>query len=141
MKAISLWQPWATLMAEGFKRNETRHWTTNYRGPLLIHAAKRMEPLTLLMSQLLTPIGYKEWNDFPCGAIVCELELVDCIKTSKYIPGHPEFEFGDYQPGRFVWITKNVKKFDPIPFRGKQGFFNVPDEIANLAFNQAKRAV
>ncbi len=40
MKAISLLQPWATLVAIGAKRIETRSWATNYRGPLAIHASK-----------------------------------------------------------------------------------------------------
>jgi len=42
IKAISLWQPWASAMALGFKKNETRHWATKYRGPLLIHAAQKI---------------------------------------------------------------------------------------------------
>src|ERR1700694_3122793 len=41
MKALSLWQPWASLIAMGLKEFETRHWATSYRGPLVIHAAKR----------------------------------------------------------------------------------------------------
>lgn len=40
MKAISLWQPWASLIAHGVKTIETRSWSTPYRGPLAIHAAK-----------------------------------------------------------------------------------------------------
>lgn len=42
MKAITLTQPWATLVAVGAKHVETRSWTTAYRGPLAIHAAKSM---------------------------------------------------------------------------------------------------
>jgi len=41
MKALSLWQPWASAIALGSKRIETRGWATSYRGPLAIHAAKR----------------------------------------------------------------------------------------------------
>ena len=40
MKAITVWQPWAQLLAEGKKHDETRSWRTNYRGEILIHAAK-----------------------------------------------------------------------------------------------------
>ena len=40
MKAITVWQPWATLLGTGQKHNETRSWRTNYRGEILIHAAK-----------------------------------------------------------------------------------------------------
>ena len=41
MKALSVTQPWATLIATGQKQIETRSWGTRYRGPLYIHAAKR----------------------------------------------------------------------------------------------------
>ena len=129
MKAISLWQPWATLMACGLKKNETRHWATSYRGLLLIHATKRMEPPTILMRQLLKPFSYQSWGDFPRGALVCQLNLVDCLPTDDYIPTHPEYQFGDYTPNRFVWITDNLQAFKPIPYKGSQGFFNVPDHI------------
>jgi hypothetical protein len=44
MKAISLWQPWATLVAIGAKTIETRGWSTSYRGPIAIHAAKKLIP-------------------------------------------------------------------------------------------------
>lgn len=39
MKAITIWQPWASLLACGGKRFETRSWATSYRGPIAIHAA------------------------------------------------------------------------------------------------------
>lgn len=42
MRALTLWQPWATLVALGVKTIETRSWGTSYRGPLLIHAARRL---------------------------------------------------------------------------------------------------
>src|SRR5437868_804524 len=41
VKALSLWQRWASAMALGWKRIETRHWSLSYRGLLAIHAAKR----------------------------------------------------------------------------------------------------
>lgn len=40
MKAITIWQPWAMLIALLEKGNETRGWPTKHRGPLAIHAAK-----------------------------------------------------------------------------------------------------
>lgn len=39
MKAITIWQPWASLIACGVKQYETRSWPTKYRGPIAIHAA------------------------------------------------------------------------------------------------------
>lgn len=42
MKAVSLWEPWATLVRLKIKRIETRGWSTSYRGPLAIHATKHV---------------------------------------------------------------------------------------------------
>ena len=44
MKALTLWQPWASLVALGHKRIETRCWSTKYRGDLAIHAAAKLPP-------------------------------------------------------------------------------------------------
>jgi hypothetical protein len=44
MKALSIIQPWATLLAMGAKKIETRSYRTPYRGPLLIHASKTLSP-------------------------------------------------------------------------------------------------
>jgi len=131
VKAISLWQPWATLMAVRLKKNETRHWATSYRGRILIHATKRMEPPTILMRELLKPHGYQSWDDFPRGALVCAVDIIDCISTNNYEQEYPECQFGDYSPNRFVFVTDNLQTFkDPIPFRGIQGkFLEVPDKI------------
>jgi hypothetical protein len=43
MKAISLWQTWATPVAIGAKRFETRDWSTKHRGPIAIYAAKKSD--------------------------------------------------------------------------------------------------
>src|SRR5580765_8422282 len=43
MKILSLHQPWASLVAIGAKRYETRSWKTDYRGPIAIHAAKKWD--------------------------------------------------------------------------------------------------
>lgn len=96
MKAVSLWQPWATAIALGAKRFETRSWGTRYRGPLAIHAAKRcnkdeIEDFLLLpgFSAALAPIAEcrtilgreRLRRALPFGAIVATCELADCIPT------------------------------------------------------------
>lgn len=96
---LSLWQPWATLMAIGAKKNETRSWPTSYRGPLAIHAAKKWtkelaaiaksEPFrsSLVKGGLSEPyLGLKAascfWNQtLPFGAIVCIVNVLDCFPT------------------------------------------------------------
>jgi len=134
MKAISLWQPWATLMAIGSKRNETRSWPTSHRGPLAIHAAKKWDGH---LKRLCTLPPYNEHlskfdpDDLPRGAIVCVVNVIDCVKiTDTNAPIDDENNFGDYTPGRFMWITNNVRRLpEAVPFVGAQWFFDVPDDL------------
>ena len=133
MKAISLWQPWASAMALGWKRNDTRSWRTSYRGPLLIHAAKKIISWPSMAIQNLFHGTVFQPSDLPRGAILCQVYLVDCKQISQHNrPEGAEWALGDYTPGRFMWITENMISFGPIPFRGSQGFFNVPESAINI---------
>jgi hypothetical protein len=126
MKAISLWQPWASLMALGLKKNETRSWATSYRGPLYIHAAKKVIGWPNITIQVaLESIAFQPC-DLPLGCLVCKVDLVDCQKIFIHTcHGERERSFGNYAPGRFMWITEHLETFDPVPFRGRQGLFNI----------------
>lgn len=142
MKALSLWQPWATAIALGSKRIETRSWKTDYRGPLAIHAAKNKSGLEVIDHH------HREWRgalrvldfadaDLPYGVIVaiCRLvacrpieELVDLIdhKNGKTPFQWTEEDMGDFSPGRFGWILEDIRQLvSPIPYRGQQGLFDV----------------
>lgn len=159
MKALSLWQPWASAIAVGAKRIETRGWPTGYRGPLAIHAAKR---------QVLTELdhyhacrnwqGAMGWSEgafyedlarMPFGAIVAVANLVDCRRTeicsvvdldiARIPPSRgdgfawTERQMGDYSPGRYGWVLADVRRLErPIPFKGRQLLFEVPDELLAL---------
>lgn len=137
MKAISLWQPWATLMAIGVKKIETRSWPTKHRGLLAVHAAKKWNQNLLYLCQTnpicealdfgsLTPREIKGQLFF--GAVVAVGYLEDCVEiTQENTPIGDEYLFGDYTPGRFMWKFRDIKKITaPIPYRGAQGLFNVP---------------
>jgi hypothetical protein len=133
MKAISLWQPWAHLMAIGAKQNETRSWPTNHRGWLAIHAAKKW---TREIQALCETQPFEQYvNGVPgglvTGAIVAVVRLHTCIEiTTTNAPNTEEFHFGDYTPGRFMWRTTDRTQLPtPIPFKGRQGLFEVPDEL------------
>jgi len=132
MKAISLWQPWASLMALGLKKIETRSWGTSYRGPLAIHASKRLViPPDPEFKQAIIDLGlaYYEW---PLGQVVGICDLYDCIQIggerdrrgfADSIIGYERI-FGDYSLGRFIWVTKNMEKLaEPIKCVGRQGLF------------------
>jgi hypothetical protein len=128
-KAITLTQPWATLVALGTKTVETRSWQTGYRGPLLIHAGKRGTDLELeadLKARWLLPSV-----ELPRGAIVARVRLADIRPTSDvgFLEGlnAVEVELGDYSRGRFCWILADVEIVDPpIPWTGALGLGDGP---------------
>lgn len=153
MRAISLWQPWATAVALGSKRIETRHWQTRYRGPLAIHAAKRMnraEFADFQRSDYWQAALFEAQEDdirflrdiLPFGAVVATCELVACLPSESFEAGHldrvnradiggwTERQMGNFGPGRFGWVLGNIRPLqEPVPFRGMQGLFNVPDSL------------
>lgn len=138
MKAISLWQPWASAIANGVKQIETRHWQTHYRGPIAIHAAQKksrdlVEAFYSLMD--LHPTFYTafaknielEFATLPFGAVIATATLVECLPVDM-ITGLTEVEraLGNYSSGRFGWVLKDVKRLaKPVPCRGRQRIFNV----------------
>lgn len=100
MKALTILQPWASLIASGAKRIETRCWKTNYRGPIAIHAGKSCKPFHMniafqepFYSALKFQTGVMldqgpEGSDkrilYPCpGSVIAIAELVDCIKITE----------------------------------------------------------
>lgn len=137
LKALSLWQPWATGISLGLKKVETRGWETKHRGLLAIHAAKLWNKETKEAAlRLFTADGLKDFPQLPKGAIVCVAELVDCVlMTDEFIAEQTEQElrWGDWRPGRYAWILKNAFPLDPPRSqRGRQGMFNVELELNDL---------
>lgn len=136
MKAISLWQPWASLMAVGAKRNETRSWPTSHRGDLAICAAKHWD------DDCAACLGEPEFEEalrgkvqkMPFGCVVAVVDLYSCVrseevnlKSSVVRPLHKhEHLFGNYGCGRFVWQTRNLRTLlTPVPVKGRQGLFEL----------------
>lgn len=150
-KVLTLTQPWATLIALGEKKIETRSWSTSYRGPLLIHAAKGFgvlgDAMGLAMLCVKSPFSDVlikhgvTLPGLPRGAIVAVCELVGCRSTPiegtlripdarrgygalSLPPPEPERSFGDYSPGRYAWILANIRALRaPIPARGALGLW------------------
>lgn len=127
MRALCLHQPWATLVALGYKHVETRSWTTAYRGDLMIHAAARKRALpdaSLVMTATLRSIGY----DFPLGAFVARCRLVDVVPTEEFDPSTHDALLGDFSTGRFAWVLDDISELTiPVPARGQQGLWTPTD--------------
>jgi hypothetical protein len=134
MKAISLWQPWASAMALGLKQNETRSWPTAYRGELAICSAKRPLDQDGLATARENGISL---GALKFGFVLCVVELYEVLKTENCGPplkiGQVEAELGDYTPGRFAWLTRNCRRLEtPVPVIGHQGFWMLPPETIEL---------
>jgi hypothetical protein len=148
MKAITLIQPWASLIALGEKQFETRSWATNYRGPIAIHAGRRTKQAETFIEDLVEDMPYPFYNYglyspdyFPFGAIVAIANLVDCYETKVIRPhvSYQERDLGDWSPGRFAWEMSVFKVLDePIPMSGKQGLWEVPATIEALLAQRIK---
>jgi len=142
MKALSLWQPWASLIFGQikpglFKQWETRSWHTAYRGPLLIHAGAKHfsehEAKRLFRSMGLWDYFHSWWY-MPYGAILGRVELVDCISTKYLFDLHEVTQeqrlLGDFSRDRFAWGLDSPVLFEtPIPFRGRQRLFDVDNSF------------
>lgn len=131
MKALSLWQPWASLVVLGLKQYETRSWKTSYRGTLVIHAGKEWN--NDLEAQMLS-IEYAWGVDLKGalrGVALGTVELVDIFRTEavlgKEVPDYSmESDFGDYTAGRYAWKLANPIAFpEPILCAGHQRLWEV----------------
>lgn len=118
MKAITIKQPWASLIATGLKDIENRSWKTNYRGRVLIHAAASpvKERLAALNNKQLFDLMQREnweteFENLPNGAIVGSVEIVDCVQN------HPSKWA---QEGFWHWVLANPVLF-PEPITGVKG--------------------
>lgn len=143
-RAISLTQPWATLMAIDAKRIETRSWATKYRGWIAIHAAKgfpsdcrRLCSRDPFATALVRAV-IDDAEPLPRGKVLAVAELYDCIATQDLVAAFnatpqirgPEWDFGNYSAGRFGFITRGVRRLrEPIPVKGSLGIWRLPKPI------------
>lgn len=159
---LSLWQPWASLMAALAKKIETRSWPTNYRGLVAIHAAKKWDDQLAEMAAgrrfrealfgpdqpekipTATAAGIARASSIhlahtlPRGCFVALGLLRHCLSTNdhpKLIPPtkSDEFWFGDYSEGRFMWVFDEVWKLSsPVYSRGHQGLWKLDERTADV---------
>lgn len=131
MRAISLWQPWASLWLTNLKIHETRAWSTKHRGWLIVQAAKHRDSDC---NDFAREMGMDP-DQLPYGAILGAVDLVSCMWMVDTSPAHHEDGIcGNWAPGRFAWRKgRCVTLPSPIPYRGRQTLFDVPaDAIAPL---------
>lgn len=108
MKALSVRQPWASLIADGKKTLEIRSWSTRYRGDLLICASA------------------KPHGDLPTGQALAVVSVTACRPMKPDDKGAACCEF---RKGHFAWELLNVRRVDPFPVKGKLSLFEVRERI------------
>lgn len=145
MKAITLWQPYASLVALGAKPYETRSWPTAYRGLLAIHAAKRWTndlafcTSSLPCSLIKRLLAEYDWHllarmgtTLPLGAVVAVATL-DTIERTEEVRGWlspARGATGDFSDDRWAWRLSNVLRLpEPVPCRGAQGLWTLPPSV------------
>ncbi len=155
MKALSLWQPWASAVVYGVKRNETRSWSTRHRGWVAICAAKRRtqaerEAFEDILSD--SPESRAAFGDqlaldydlLPRGQILGYGYLASVFPSAGFEVSTLEDAWGDYEPGRFVWCFHEIWRLaTPLPCVGRQGLFElaVPDDFFRLQAEKVGRFV
>jgi hypothetical protein len=122
MRAITVKQPWASLIMHCGKDVENRSWSTSFRGRVAIHSSKKTDAYKWLSANV---IAQKEDEsiplDLPNGCVLGTVEIYDCVKSCK----SPWFM------GEYGFLLRDPKILNtPIPCKGKLGFWQLPDDIA-----------
>ncbi len=120
-KALSLRQPWASLIIEGYKTIETRTWPTKHRGKLYIHASR--------MIDFEAKERFKITAELPTGVLLGTVDLVKVIPFSRqdWIDlAEDHWCWRDYNPVVYAWHVKNPEMIKPfLPCKGSRNLFNV----------------
>jgi len=147
MKALTICQPYAHLIClpdddDRRKRVENRTWPTNYRGPLLIHAGKSRQWLELNDAGDRDELYDLALEDMQFGAIIGIANLRDCVElrrdayNGRLLPfpesvqrRWPWLSVHEHTEGPWCWVLEARRFETPIPYKGAQGIFNVPNEV------------
>jgi len=106
MKAISLKQPWSSLIAPGHKTIEARTWPTKYRGDLLICSSKKP----------------KVPADLPTGKALAVARLIDCRRMTK---ADEKEAMCERYNGAWAWLLADIRKIMPFDVKGRLGLYEV----------------
>lgn len=129
IRAITLHQPFASFIAIGLKRYETRSWPIRPipgTGKIAIHAGKAKLNLAVFEGQDILRVTLERFGcicNLPRGCVVAVAQVTSCERiTEKLIRNiHPaERLVGHWKPGRWAWKLENVRKIGPYYCRGYQ---------------------
>lgn len=141
LRALTVRQPWATLIATHAKRYETRGWTTSYRGWLAIHAGAHKPETTLFQREPFNTAlrGALAHGPLPCGVVVAIARVAEVIPISSELVATltpNEIAFGDFGPNRWAWRLREVHALEhPVPAHGALGLWKwePPRDVIEMA--------
>ena len=126
---ISLWQPWASLIAVKAKTVETRDWAPPAAlvgQRLAIHAAKTRQGMIQaqgnkpLWARCLELLPWDDDGNLPFGAVVAHVRVAGVKSVRDLTPDL----FGNYLGDRLGWLLEDIQPLArPIPLKGRQGIF------------------
>ena len=119
LRALSVRQPWANLIASGEKSVEVRSWSTTHRGDLVICSSTTVDDRGALIHDL---------NTDPCGVTICLVELVNVRPLERGDVG-PAMMPDDADLDAYAWVLVQPRRLAPHPVRGALGLFGVPSDI------------
>ncbi len=123
MKAVSVKQPWALAIASGLKTIETRTWSTDYRGPILIVASKKPDAAQLKMAMEETDGEIAEKIEY--GKALATANLVDCRPMTEE---DEDAAMCEVYPGTFSWVLADIVRMAPFEQKGQLGLYDVDFE-------------
>jgi len=112
LKALSLKQPWANMIASGEKTIETRKWPTDYRGPLLIVSSKSPD---------IPPAG-------------CAVALATLVACRPMTHADQDAAKCALYSGAYAWVLRDIRRLKPFPVRGQLGIYEVPIPENGIVF-------
>lgn len=145
IRGLSLWQPWASLVALGVKRIETRSRSTSWRGLLAIHATRQVPDDVVALARapgvfrdILREVGLADPAAWPMGQIlavtsIATVDPTEVVKVDLRVSAR-ELALGNYRRGRYAWRLGAVARLRvPLRYRGRQSlFFLDPDAVDHI---------
>ena len=133
MKAVSIHNPWCWAILHAGKNVENRSWATRHHGPLLVHAALSLKSLDAQRAahwRAAFGVELPRREALVFGALLGTVDVIDCVQVGPggAIGTHGHSKWAEH--GYYGWVLANPKPFaEPIPYRGAQLLFEVPDEV------------